>query len=120
MINIPFECNPSFPDEVLKNAILYIPKGTLSAYEKVDPWRNFWNIQEREYSRIDNIKENNDVNVTVSNGIISVNGLSEQSIVEIFDISGKMVHRGNDDIIFGLDKGIYIVKIGNKSTKVVI
>ena len=44
----PLECNPRFGDDVLMNATLYIPKGTMGAYSKVDPWRNFWNIKEME------------------------------------------------------------------------
>ena len=36
----------SIDENVLKTAILYIPKGCKGAYEKVDPWRNFWNIKE--------------------------------------------------------------------------
>lgn len=50
-------CNPTEPpyyktedrsidENVLKTAILYIPKGSKGVYEKVDPWRNFWNIKE--------------------------------------------------------------------------
>ncbi len=44
----PLECDSWFTDEVLMNATIYIPKGTMEAYSKVDPWRNFWNIKEME------------------------------------------------------------------------
>ena len=44
---VPIECG-SFDDNTLKEAILYVPKGTKTAYEKVDPWRNFWSIEEVE------------------------------------------------------------------------
>ncbi len=35
-----------FDDNVLQNGCLYIPIGTKSDYEAVDPWRNFWTIEE--------------------------------------------------------------------------
>lgn len=44
----PLECDTEFEDSVLMNATLYISKGTMEAYSKVDPWRNFWNIKEME------------------------------------------------------------------------
>ena len=44
----PLECDPGFGDDVLMNATLYIPNGTMGAYRKVDPWRNFWNIKKME------------------------------------------------------------------------
>lgn len=52
----PFECEPGFSDANLKNTILYVPTGTLSAYEKVDPWRNFWNIEEKDYSGVQGVE----------------------------------------------------------------
>ena len=37
-----------FDANVLLNGCLYIPIGTKSDYEAVDPWRNFWNIVEMD------------------------------------------------------------------------
>ena len=42
----PIECNPSFPEDVLQYATLYVPTGTKAAYEEVAPWSNFSNIVE--------------------------------------------------------------------------
>ena len=42
----PIECNPSFPEDVLQYATLYVPTGTKAAYEEVAPWINFSNIAE--------------------------------------------------------------------------
>ena len=61
----PFECDPLFSDKILKNTILYIPKGTISAYEKVDPWRNFWNIEEMDYSGVKGIELDADSKIEV-------------------------------------------------------
>lgn len=42
----PVPSETMFVTDVLKNATLYVPTGCKGAYEKVDPWRNFWNIEE--------------------------------------------------------------------------
>lgn len=56
----PFECSPRFSDYQLKYAVLYVPTGTLVAYEKVDPWRNFWNIEEIDYSGVHGVESDGD------------------------------------------------------------
>ncbi len=53
---VPIECESSFPENVLKKAVLYVPTGTLSAYKKVDPWRNFLNVKEKNFSGVDGIE----------------------------------------------------------------
>ena len=50
---VPIECAPEFPDNVIKEAVLYVPTGTLAAYKIVDPWRNFWNIEEMDFSSVE-------------------------------------------------------------------
>lgn len=37
-----------FLDKVYLNATLYVPKGSLSAYQKADVWKDFWTIKEVE------------------------------------------------------------------------
>lgn len=51
----PLDCSPQFSDDNYKNTILYVPKGSSAAYEKVDPWRNFWNIEEKEFAGVDGV-----------------------------------------------------------------
>jgi len=43
----------TFSESMLLNTTLYVPKGCKGAYEKEDPWRNFWEIQETEFSGVD-------------------------------------------------------------------
>ena len=51
----PFTCGPGFSYDNYKFTTLYVPKGSLAAYERVDPWRNFWNIEENNYASGDGI-----------------------------------------------------------------
>lgn len=39
---------PFFSDESYKEAVLHVPAGTIEAYKKTDPWRNFRSIEEME------------------------------------------------------------------------
>ena len=120
---IPVECAPNFPDDVIKNAILYVPTGTLAAYEKVDPWRNFWNIKEMDFSGIedaemDATRGTDEPVIRVENGVIKVDNADGEAPVEVFDISGKSVFRECANMVSGLAKGIYIVKVGDKVQKI--
>lgn len=42
----PVAIEAEFEDEVLRNAVLYVPSGCMEKYEKVVPWRNFSAIAE--------------------------------------------------------------------------
>ena len=116
---VPVECAPSFPDDVIKNAILYVPTGTLAAYEKVDPWRNFWNIEEMDFGGFEETAvDDREPQISIDNGIIRIRNSEGNPLVEVFDISGKNVFRGNDTTVSGLANGIYIVKVGANVMKV--
>ena len=78
-----------FSDNILKNTILYIPKGTISAYEKVDPWRNFWNIEEMDYSGVKGIELDADSKIEV--GRYNLQGLEVGS-----DYTGLIVIKYSD------------------------
>lgn len=116
---VPVKCAPRFSDDVLKNAILYVPIGTLAAYEKVEPWRDFWNIEEMDFSGVEEtVADGLEPQISVENGIIRIGNNEGNPFVEVFDISGKNVFSGNDTTVSGLAKGIYIVKVGANVVKV--
>lgn len=118
----PIECPISiFGEKTLKEAILYVPAGTVDAYDNVDPWRNFWNMVEMS-TGIDNVVADEVVpaRVTVENGILYVNGIKNQSSIAIYNTFGRIVYNGVGDAIPNLPTGIYIVKTGNIIAKVVL
>lgn len=45
----PLSCTPGFEETVLKDAILCVPCGSLEAYKRVAPWKNFANIAETDF-----------------------------------------------------------------------
>ena len=118
----PLECDPLFTDNVLMNATLYVPVGTIDAYGKVDPWRNFWNIEEGNYSGIAETPQP-EVTVKVIDGAITVEGgdmAVSAPTVEVYSAGGVCVYRGTDSSIGGLTHGVYVVRVGDAVHKVAL
>ena len=119
---IPLACSVKFSDEVYKETVLYVPIGTMAAYEKVDPWRNFWNIEEMNFNGIDMIETDSDVSlhIYVNNGTLSINGIGSHESVTVYDMQGQIVYNGSSHTIDNLSQGLYIVKVGNQTIKISI
>ena len=116
---VPIKCSPGFSNTVLKDAILYVPTGTMAAYEKVDPWRNFWNIEEMDYSGVTTVTSDNSsqVQLSVESGILTINGLDTGTPVTIHDMQGRMVYSGTSHTITHLVPGLYILHTPSLTTK---
>ncbi len=100
------------------NTVVYVPKGALAAYQADDVWKKFWDIREME-SGVDAVSKDA-VRVYARDGFIEVLGDDSGSRVEVYDIGGRLVYGGNDSKISIGAKGVYVVKLGGKSTKVVL
>ncbi len=119
---VPIECEPRFSYSVLKESVLYIPTGTKTKYEKVDPWRNFWNIEEMEFSGIDGIEadEYGAPLISVNNGILTINGIGSHESVTVYDMQGRIFYNGTSHTIDKLTPGLYIIKAGSRTIKISI
>ena len=119
---VPIECNPGFGEKVLKENILYVPTGTIAKYEKVDPWRNFWNIEEMDFSGVEEIEadEYGAPHISVNNGVLTIDGIDSHESVTIYDMQGRIVYNGISHTIDKLSPGLYIVKAGSRTIKVSI
>ena len=119
---VPIECDPRFSDDALKEAVLYVPTGTMAEYEKVDPWRNFWNIEEMDFTGVDGIEaDNNDsIQISVNNGILTIDGIGRHESVTVYDMHGCILYNGLSHSIDKLSPGIYIVKAGSSTIKISI
>ena len=111
-----------FTDETLMNAVLYVPIGTKAAYMKVDPWRNFWNIEEMDFATvgIDGVAAQGVPSVTVRGGAIVVEGAAATDVVEVFAADGRCAYRGASATISHLPGGIYVVRVGKHVQKVAL
>ena len=72
-----------FTDAVYDNAILYIPNGTKTIYDKREPWNVFFYIVEMDFTGIDEVKSEN------------------VKFKTIYDLQGRRVENPT--------KGIYII-----------
>ncbi len=119
---VPIECDPICGDNTLKEAILYVPKGTKTAYEKVDPWRNFWNIEEMYFNGVEGIEadDTTGLRLVVNNGSLMIDGLDDNQSIIVYDVQGRVVYRGMNRIIENIASGLYIVKAGSQSAKIAI
>ena len=118
----PLECEPFFTDEVIANATLYVPTGSIDAYESVYPWGKFINIEEKDYSGIADATAS-EVTIKVIDGAITVEGgvgMASAPVVEVYSAGGGCVYRGTDSSIGGLGHGIYVVKVGGTVQKVAL
>ncbi len=119
---VPIECNPRFSDEILKETALYVPTGTKTEYEKVDPWRNFRNIEEMDFSGVDGIEadEYGAPHISVNNGILTIGRIRSDENVSVYDMQGRIFYSGTSHTIDNLSPGLYIVKTGSRTIKISI
>lgn len=118
----PLECYTPFLDKSFKEAVLYVPVGTKAKYEKVDPWRNFWNIEEKVYNAVHGIEvdEYCAPHISVNNGVLTIVGIASLESVTVYDMQGRIVYNGISHTIDNLSSGVYIVKVGNQTIKITI
>ena len=98
--------------------IVYVPKGTLATYQAADTWKNFWDIQEFDVTAIENVEDVTPALEITSSGIQFT--AAEVKAVAIYTANGALVEK--IDCYVGeeitLDKGVYVLRIGNKTIKV--
>ena len=100
-------------------ATLYVPVGAREAYASATGWNHFTNIIEDDVKTgVESILAE-DVNVSVENGNIVINGVDNANI-EVYSTNGQCVYNGTATTIPVSSKGLYIVKVDNKSFKVTL
>lgn len=112
----------TFSDDVLMNAVLYVPIGTAAAYMQVYPWRDFKNIEESDFSTvgINGVTAQSEPIVTVRGGKIVLEGAPTASVIEVFSADGRCAYRGTGTVIEGLPQGAYVVRVGKFSQKLML
>ena len=119
----------TFSQNTFNNATLYVPKGTIDKYKATDGWKDFLFIEEgtgggdtEGLSRC----VTNAVLIQSEGGSIKVQGVDEGTQVNVYGVNGTQAgsaisQSGAATINTNLQPGsIAIVKIGQKSVKVVI
>lgn len=114
-----------FPNIVYKSATLYIPVGTIEKYKGTKGWKDFENVEESTSSSLSNICSL-PVLIQSNRGQLTVEGLDDGQQVNVYSINGTeagsaVSRNGQAPVNTNLQPGsVVIVKIGEKSVKVVV
>lgn len=88
----------TFEASVVDKATLMVPLNTKAEYEKVSPWKYFYNIEEMDFSGVE---------------VVAAEGNGE---VVVYDLNGCNVGKS----VEGLHPGIYIKRQGSKVEKILV
>ena len=110
----------NFTNQQYIDAKVYVPQGSLAAYQAADVWENFWGLQEFDPTGISGVEATTGLDVSVSDGCIVVDNAKGR--VTVYSISGAAVASSNADggsvSIVVPGHGVYIVRVGGKAVKV--
>ena len=108
----------SIREDIYGACTLYVPTGSLDAYKNSD-WGRFGNIEEMVYTEVEEMMADGGVSVAVRDGKIVVEG-AEEALVEVYGLNGCVVYRGTESTVGGLPKGVYVVRVGELTRKVIL
>ncbi len=117
--NPPSVGDNNFTNAHYINTNIYVPKGYLTTYQEADIWKLFWNIQEHELAASIEDIESETIDFTITSNGISLSN-ANNSTIAIYSINGVLVKKidkyAGEEIT--LEKGVYIVSVGNKAVKI--
>ena len=128
-INDPFIIDDkTFSDNTYKNATLYVPSGAINKYKETKGWKSFLNIEEETTGIVNDIDLIRDVPsmIKAKDGVVSIEGADDNTTITAYTIDGvqwgsAVSKNGVATINTNVSAGtVTIVKIGNKSVKVVM
>jgi hypothetical protein len=107
-----------FASETYFNGALYVPSESISDYQNAKGWENFWTIKSLdEFNGVSEVYTDNNTSFSVSDGVLHVIG---DEPVRVVGINGAVVYIGKGDNDINLNKGMYIVVIGDKASKIAV
>lgn len=112
-----------FGDKTYIDGTLYVPKGTINLYKKHKTFSKFFNIKEYDGTSIDNEKATENI-ISINNQVLSLKGFPPNSHVKLLNVDGKIINTYETPVegclninLSSINKGIYIVKINDKTYK---
>lgn len=107
-------------DYMYEHTTLRVPEEALVVYTELDPWYNFLNIEPYDESSVFQINIVEDpVRTCFSCGNLTVDAPGHSRII-VMSVAGTKLGEGISHLSLSLGSGIYIVKAGDYSKKVLI
>ncbi|MGN1245140.1 MAG: T9SS type A sorting domain-containing protein, partial [Muribaculaceae bacterium] len=108
----------SFSSQTYTEGTLYVPEGCVDAYRNAPEWKKFSAIIEHHLTGVKASGIGENPIVRVVGGEVVIDNLRERRKVEIYDTLGRRVYSGTDKVVALPGNGLYVVKVGNATTKV--
>ena len=110
--------NTPFSPEVYRNARLYV--GPVQDYQSTTPWNRFDNIVHKEYSGVEEVADGGEeVSVSCVGGEMRVE-CADGTAVTVWSADGREEYSGTGSCTVALPRGIYIVRAGSSTRKVIL
>ena len=127
-VSVPNTSRNAFDVFLVKYATLYVPYVSVDSYKAAEPWKNFKEIVGWTSPMPNGVAQvrANAVLIQSENGRITVNGADDGSNISVYSTNGMLngtaiSHNGDAVVNTDLHTGsIAIVKIGDKSVKVIL
>jgi len=105
--------------QIYAQAKLSVPQASLKLYQLMNPWKNFY-IE--SVAKLTNSLAN-EVKLSVQNNLIIIKGVQRNERITVYSSQGLIIYKGKatgDEMIFSVSAhGVYVVKIGKESFKVI-
>ena len=107
-----------FEDVDLNTCALNVPEEGVEAYKADAQWGKFKNINGIMPSGVNDVVSSIDANVSVADGVLTIDGA--QGDISVYNIGGVRLANGSVRLSVTLSKGVYIVTLNGKATKVIV
>ena len=107
-----------FEDVDLNTCVLNVPEEGVEAYKADAQWGKFKNINGIMPSGVNDVVSSIDSNVSVADGVLTIDGA--QGDISVYNIGGVRLANGSERLSVTLNKGVYIVTLNGKATKVIV
>jgi hypothetical protein len=115
---VPPTTDDTFSNETYLDGVLYVPESSINDYAVAPGWKNFWEIKSLdEFNGVSEVRVNDTTSFSVSDGVLHIVG---DEPVRVVAVNGAVVYSGKGDNDINLNKGMYIVVIGDKASKIVV
>ena len=107
-----------FEDVDLNTCVLNVPEEGVEAYKADAQWGKFKNINGIMPSGVNDVVSSINANVSVADGVLTIDGA--QGDISVYNIGGVRLANGSERLSVTLNKGVYIVTLNGKATKVIV